>query len=233
MTTGRPSLAQFLVFIRGVMGIPTNYLPDDSPSIQHAYDHALDEVNLDLTAAGGQRTSWSQYELAVYNLGGHTLIEFAQDRIFALSALSWAAGFASGVTAAANQLLPGDRVSLRGVSPLGYYGPPNLGYVVVQATPDATHFSYALSPNPGAATMLAGAAVVEQFFSRLRRDFKLNQFSPGMVASTSDVSTSVGLDNPEFLKGLTIENLQLMRTPYGRAYMSIAMKYGPAVWGVS
>lgn len=228
-----PSLDGFVTFVRNVMGIPTNYLPDDSPSFLHAYDHALDTVNRDLIAATGQRTSWSPYELAVYNLAGHLLIEFAPDQSYAISALSWSAGFATATTTAANQILPGDRVSIQRVSPLGYSGPQNLGYVTVQATPDNTHFSYALSPNPGTATVLSGAAAVEQFFQRLRQQFKMTQFAPGVVASSSDVSTAVGLDNPKFLQGLTIEDLQLLKTPYGRAYLGLAQKYGPSIWGLS
>ena len=231
--TGQPSIAGFTTFIRNVMGIGANYLPDSSPSIQHAYDYAINTVNLDLACAPSQPTSWGPYQLAVYNLGGHVLIEFAQDQSYAIATLAWSAGSVAGTTSLASALQPGNRVAITGVSPLAYSGPPNLGYVVLQSAPDSTHFGYDLAKNPGAATLLAGAAVTVQFFSLARARLKIGEFAPGVVGSTSDVSTSVGLNNPEFTKGLTIENLGLLKTTYGRAYMSIAQKYGPTVWGLS
>lgn len=219
------------------MGIPSNYLPDDSPSIQHAYDHSLQTVNMDLIVVwgpqGSNQTSWSQYELAVYNLAGHILIEFAQDQVYPLASLSFSGGVVSGATSTASGLLPGNQVKIVNVSPLAYAGPPNLGYVVVQATPTTSSFQYNLASNPGTATLLAGAAVQQTLFATARQKFRLGQFFPGMVSTSSDVSTSVGLENPDFMRGLTIENLQLMSTPFGRAYMAIAQKAGPAVWGVS
>ncbi len=226
-----PTIGSFLIFVRNVMGIGENLLPSDSPVLQHAFDHALDEVNLSLASAPSQTTSWSPYEQAVYNLGGHLLIEFAPDRSYPLASLSWAAGVVSAITAAANQTYPGDKVSIVGVSPLDYSG--GSSGVVVQATPDDTHFSYNISRNPGAATMLANAAVVEQFFANARRILKISSFAPGIVASTSDLSTSVGLENPDFMRGLTLEGLQLLKTTYGRAYLSIAQKYGPSIWGLT
>lgn len=215
------------------MGISTDYLPDSSPQIQYAYDWSIDIVNQDLQCALSQSTSWTIYERAVYNLAGHTLIEWATDQSYPLAALSWSAGVATGQTTAASAIIPGDRVRIVAVSPLGYAGPPNLGYVVVQATPDPLHFQYNLSPDPGAATLLSGAAVAETFFQQARSRLKLGEFAPGVVASASDVSTSTGLLNQDFMRGLTLENLQLLKTVYGRAYMSIAQKYGPTVWGVT
>lgn len=229
----RPTIEGFTIFVRNVMGIPANYLPDDSPSLRHSLDHAIDVVNFDLAQMWSRRSSWSPYVQAVYNLGGHVLIEYAQDASYPLATLGFSMGVVSGTTSVANGLLPGDKVTLRGVSPLGYYGPPNLGYVVVQATPSNTAFSYNLPRDPGPATLLAGAAVAGTFFANARLKFKMGEFAPGVVASSSDVSTSVGLDNPDFMKGLTIEDLQLMKTIYGRTYLSIAQKYGPNVWGLS
>ena len=228
-----PSVASFLIFIRNVMGIPAAYLPDASPFVQHAFDHSVDVVNQDLALAGGQTTSWSVLEIATYNLGGHILIEYAPDQSYAISALSWSAGYANATTPVPSAIQPGDKLTILGVSPLDYSGPQRLGYVVVQATPDSTHFSYALSPNPGTATLLSNAAASEQYFSRLRRQLKINSFVPGVVGSTSDLTTSVGLDNPDFMKGLTLENLQLLKTPFGQAYLSTAQKYGPSIWGLT
>lgn len=232
-TPGGPDVAQFTVWVRNVMGIPAAYLPDGSPSIQHAYDQSLNIVNLALSIAASQRLSWSPYELAVYNLAGHMLCEYGQDPSYPLSAVTWAQGYARAVTTAATPIIPGNKMTITGVSPLGYSGPLNIGYITVTATPDTTHFWYPIRENPGPATILSGASVNGTLFAQLRKQFKMNAFMPGVVASASDVSTSVGLDNPDFLKGLTLFDLQLLKTPWGRAYLSIAQKVGPTAFGVS
>ena len=232
-----PNLTDFTTFVRNVMGIGANYLPDASPQLQHAFDQALNIVNLDLAVASAQRTSWSPYELAVYNLAGHLLVEFAADVSYALSALSWSAGVVTATTSAASQIIPGDRLVITGVSPLGYSQPLLNGVrqpqIVVDGTLDNTHFTYLISPNPGTAVLLAGAAAVEQFFSSARKQLKITAFVPGVVTSANDLSTGAGLMNPDFMRGFTLENLQLLKTAQGRAYLSIAQKYGPNVWGVA
>jgi|SRR5688572_1660913 len=228
----QPSVESFTIFIRNVMGIGTNYLPDGSPYIQHAYDHAFDEVNELLSVASSTPTSWSPYELALYNLAGHLLIEYAPDVYYDIDAAAWAAGFVT-ITTPANFIQPGDKIIISGVSPLPYLGTPGIGYVIVYSTPDDTHFSYALAMDPGTATILAGARATEYYFANLRKQLKINSFVPGIVANTSDLTTSVGLDNPDFMKNLTLEQLQLLKTPFGRAYLMIAQKYGPTVWGLT
>lgn len=66
--------AGFLAFIRGVMVIPATLLPDNSPYITMAYDVALELVNDAIAAA-----SPTIYDLAVYNLAGDNLLNYAQD----------------------------------------------------------------------------------------------------------------------------------------------------------
>ena len=232
--SGQPNLAGFTTFVRNVMGVSVSYLPDAGPSLQHALDYGIVTTNQALISAPSQASSWNPYTLACYNLAGHVLIEYAPDQSYPLASLAWSApGVVSGVTASPSLIAPGDRVTIASVSPLAYAGPPALGYVIVQAAPDSTHFSYALTPNPGVATMLAGAAVVEQYFTNARRQLKINSFVPGVITSTSDMGTSAGLNNPTFMTGFTLENLNLLKTSFGRAYIAIAQKYGPTVWGLT
>ena len=219
------------------MGVPTWYLPDDSPYILYSYNTSLNFVLDDLANAPSQLGTWSPYEQAVYNLAGHLLITYAGDQSYAISTLTWNSGIVSAVTADANLIQPGDSISIVGVSPLGYSGSVLNGVrqtsVIVQSTPDDTHFTYSLQPNPGAATPLANASAVEQFFLNARKAYKINAFVPGVVTSTNDLSTSVGLLNPDFMKNFTLQDLQLLKTPFGRAYLQVAMDYGPSLWGVS
>jgi len=82
----QPNLSYYLdPFIRGVMGVSPSVLPDDSPVIGMSYNVALMFVNPSLRCVGGPvpplgtPDSLSPYALAVYNLAGDRLVNFAQD----------------------------------------------------------------------------------------------------------------------------------------------------------
>ncbi len=95
----------------------------------------------------------------------------------------------------------------------------------------------ALMPYAWAVYNLAGSTLLNfaqdqpgrDYFHALRKELGINKFQPGMVASSGDVSTSTGLLNPEFMKQLTMRDLQNAKDPYGRAYLEIAMMYGSSV----
>jgi hypothetical protein len=72
----------------------------------------------------------------------------------------------------------------------------------------------------------------QTFFSALRTKFNILNFVPGLISSTADENTSESLLNPEFMKKLTIADLQYLKTPYGRAYLAIAQRIG-SVWGMT
>lgn len=87
---------------------------------------------------------------------------------------------------------------------------------------------------------LAGSNLVEfandqtglTYFAALRTQFGINGFMPGVISSAGDEGTSSSTLNPDFMKGLTMADLQYIKTPWGRAYMSYAQRIG-AVWGIS
>lgn len=141
--------AGFLSFVRGVMGITTTQLPDNSSAISDAYAVSIDTVNLYIGAI-----STTFYNLAVYNLGGDYLLNWAPDQ--------------TGQT----------------------------------------------------------------FFADYRKANNMNGFTAGVVASSADEGTSNALLVPDAFKGLTISDLQELKTPYGRAYLGIAQKWGTN-WGLS
>jgi|SRR5580700_3659970 hypothetical protein len=231
----QPTLGGFQTFVQNVMGISPNYLPLDSPSYLYAYNAALNLVNLNLNCLPAQQGSWSLYSQAVYNLAGHNLIEYAPDQSWPISAAAWASNLVTVTTSTPNTLYPGDNIAIAGVSPLAYMKPPppSRGPFIVNSVVDSEHFTYALSPNPGTANVLAGASVSQTFFQQLRAACKITAFFPGVVGNASDVSTSVGIDNPDFMRGLQLSDLQLLKTPYGQAYLRIAQKAGPTVIGIS
>lgn len=92
-----PNLTDFLTFIRQQMGITSTVLPDSDPSIAMSFNVAMEIVNPMLGTI-----SPLMYTLAVYNLGGDNLLNFAQDQTgqtyFAKLRQSWnLLGFVGGV----------------------------------------------------------------------------------------------------------------------------------------
>lgn len=237
MPSATPNVADFATWVTNVMRVPAAYLPAGSPYLGYALNQALAVANLDLACLPTVPGAYTLYDLACYNLAGALLAEYAPDQSYPIASVSWAGGAASVTTAGPNAVQPGDSLVLNGISPAAYNGPLTaygFGPVRVSAVPSATQFSYPLLPQPpGLVNVLPGAAATETYFATIRRQFKLASTVPGVIASTSDLSTSVSLDNPDFMKGLTLENLQLLKTPWGRAYLSIAQKYGPTIWGLS
>ena len=155
-----PTLAGFQDFLYGVMRVDPLYLPSTEPVIAYAFQVALAVVNPELRSVpipwpNGQPGRMSVYVLAVYNLAGSNVIQFAQDQ-------------------------------------------------------------------PG-----------RDFFEKTREKLGIDKFAPGVVSSTSDSSTSTALLNPEFMKTLTLQNLQNLRDPWGRQYLAFAQAYGPTIWGRS
>lgn len=70
------------------------------------------------------------------------------------------------------------------------------------------------------------------YWADLRTAFGTFAFAPGVVTSTGDNGTNTSLLNPEFMKELTLGNLQNMKTPYGRQYLAWAQSIGP-LWGLT
>jgi hypothetical protein len=63
--------------------------------------------------------------------------------------------------------------------------------------------------------------------------FNLDSFTPGVLSAAYDNGTGTNVLNPEQMKLFTLQDLQTLKTPYGRIYMSIAQKYGVTIWGLS
>lgn len=70
------------------------------------------------------------------------------------------------------------------------------------------------------------------YFANLRTSLKITNFVPGIVQSASDAGTSDSLMVPDFFKTLTLQNLQNLKTTYGRTYLQYAQSYG-TLWGMT
>lgn len=155
MANGEPDAAGFTAFIRGVMGISATHLPDGAPIINYALSASLATVYQSFACLGGTLPgAWTLYEMAVYNLGGDILINYAPDQ--------------------------------------------------------------------------AG----EAYFADLRKEFGVYSFVAGVVSASYDQGTGQTITTPDWVKGLTIGDLQRLKTPYGRQYLAMAQDAGP-LWGIS
>jgi hypothetical protein len=70
------------------------------------------------------------------------------------------------------------------------------------------------------------------YFQALRRQYGMNSFVAGVVQSTSDEGTGESMLVADWFKNMTLRDLQLLKDPYGRAYLAIAQSAGP-LWGIS
>lgn len=70
------------------------------------------------------------------------------------------------------------------------------------------------------------------YFAKLRKGYGINSFVAGVISAGADETTSQSILVPEFFKNLTFSDLAELKTPYGRAYLAIAQKYG-TLWGLT
>ncbi len=73
----------------------------------------------------------------------------------------------------------------------------------------------------------------QTYFASKRQAYNLNSLVAGPVLASGDQATSETLVVPEFFKNLTLSELDLIKTPFGRAYLGYAQMYGPTIVGVS
>jgi hypothetical protein len=69
-------------------------------------------------------------------------------------------------------------------------------------------------------------------FKSLRKALNLTNFVPGLVQSTSDNGDSTSLMIPDAFKELTLQDLQLLKTPWGQRYLALAQNFG-SIWGLT
>lgn len=156
MGTARLSFAGYLEFVRGIMGVPLDVLPDGSMYLTWSYETSVHLVNLKIRQADA-----FLYAQCVYNLAGDVLVNIAMDP-------------------------------------------------------------------PGAPIYKDGLP----YWAWVRKQYGLNNFIAGTIASSSDEGTSQSVATIDQIKGLTLADLQNLKTPWGRWYLGIASSVG-ALFGMS
>ncbi len=66
----------------------------------------------------------------------------------------------------------------------------------------------------------------ETFFTDTRTAMNLLSFLGGVILASGDGPTSQTIAVPEQLKGISIDDLELIKTPWGRRYMGYKQMYG-------
>lgn len=72
----------------------------------------------------------------------------------------------------------------------------------------------------------------QTFFADYRKDHGIGTFTPGIIQSSSDNGTAQSWMIPDYMKKLSLADLQNLKNPYGLAYLQIAQSYG-SIWGLS
>ncbi|MCX7898514.1 MAG: hypothetical protein N2444_00225 [Methylocystis sp.] len=72
----------------------------------------------------------------------------------------------------------------------------------------------------------------QTFFKALREKLALNSAFGGMITSASDEGTSASAVIPDWVSQMTLDEFDLIKSPWGRTYLRMAQKpFGP--WGIS
>lgn len=70
------------------------------------------------------------------------------------------------------------------------------------------------------------------FFADYRKSHGIGAFTPGVITNSYDNGTGQSWLTPDFMKNLTLADLDNLKNPYGLAYLKIAQSYG-AIWGLT
>lgn len=113
----------------------------------------------------------------------------------------------------------------------------NLAYLGLATIPSQ---STSLSIYAQAVYNLGGSILIEyaidnpnsSYWQDLRNKFGIYNFTGGLTNQAHDQGTGEGLYILPQLAGLTLWGLQLLKTPWGRAYLMIAGQWGP-LWGLT
>lgn len=73
----------------------------------------------------------------------------------------------------------------------------------------------------------------QPYFEGMRAKLNIGGFVGGVISSAGDQGTSQSMTLPEQMSNLTFDDLQTLKTRWGRIYMGIAQTFGQSDWGMS
>jgi len=72
----------------------------------------------------------------------------------------------------------------------------------------------------------------QTYFTNLRQTLGINSFTGGVVDSSGDQGTNMHMDMADFIKNLNMGSLQLLKDPFGRAFLAACQRIG-TFWDIS
>jgi hypothetical protein len=214
---GTPNLTDYVSFLYGVVGIPTANLPTANGFATGGSNGFLQD-----TLQNWLANQWAGYSV-VDVIGGQTASVASSNR-FTLNFL----------VPVANPVNVGDAYL---VAPDIILTSLSIAQEIVNTTLNlASATIYTLAVYNLAADRLINYAMDvanQTYFRDLRKTFRLTEVSVGVPSQVSDQGTAVGILNPEQMRLFTLQDLQTMKTSYGRQYMAFAQMYGRSIWGIS
>lgn len=205
-----PTSAGYLSFLRSYAGIPASVLPDNSIYIASSYAMSVEIASEYLAQVSDLINSD-----ATYNLATHILIETAQDLPGAVFT-----GYISGNSLTVSSVTSGTIATQQTLTSAGLQ--PNT--LIIGGA------SLAWTVNPSQTIGSVGSPILITsaftYFSSLRASWQINQFVPGVIASTGDEGTNTSFKNPEVMDRLKFSDLSYIKSPFGRKYLAIADRIG-------
>lgn len=89
------------------------------------------------------------------------------------------------------------------------------------------------APDLPGAPIITGTDPPQAMFAYLRAKWNILGFVSGVIQSAADESTSESMVVQEAAKNFILQDLQSLKTPWGRTYLGLAQMYGPSTWGLS
>lgn len=220
MTNFAPSLLDYLAFLYGTVGVDPRNLPTSQGAATGGDTTFLEDD--DQTWTDNQWTTGGGY--------------FCTDLTLNLSPaiFSNAQAIVNFVTPLDVPVSPGDSYL---IAPKVVVNSLNIATATMNetlATVAADEAVYA-AYNLAADRLITYAPDVpgQSFWRDTRKAYRITEARVGILSSTSDEGSSMSYLNPEQFKRLTIGDLQMMKTPYGQAYLAFAQAYGEDIWGLS
>ena len=217
MATPQPTLPAYLTFLYGTVGIKPGNLPSVSGTASGGSQTTLVDATQSWTV-----DQWDGY--AATDLTQNVQAEVASNTA---TTLTFEAALTEAVAAGDSYLVTPESVVMTLAVALD-----TVNLVLNLASPQY----YTLAVYNLAADRLFNFAQDvpgQTYFVDQRDRLRLMEVCVGVAAAASDQGTSLAMLNPEQMKLLTLQDLQTLKTPYGRIYMGIAQKYGRTIWGIS
>lgn len=218
-----PNLPDYLTFLTSAVGIPVVNLPPDFTGTA-SVDGSTTTLTVLTVLTGTLYVGAALYDAAGFIPQGATIT-----------------GLLTGTGGVGTYTMSSASTGISAGEPVGAYNNTVIATFevandTVNCTINASPRLYTLAVYNFATDRLLNFALDipnQTYFSDFRVKFNINDRSPGTVASASDNGTSSAFLNPEFMRDLTVRDLQMLKTPYGRAYAEFAQDYGSVIWGVS